>query len=205
MKTSRILVTLCITLGLLQTGCGEDRTIKTVPDKVVDTGKTPVAPPAPPGKQKDLTCPSGWEDFCGGWSVLDSASGGCVGSPTEHMVEDHQFVIGKKGSKVYLFPRDDLESLWNTSKVELTQLTSGGVACLTGKVKLKHAGADAWHRILLTAGTPPTPHPEIGTEVVLNIAFIAEAPSAPMPTSCLVPPESCGAGGDHGGLAHAED
>lgn len=208
MRIPRIVVVVCITLGLTQTGCGEDRTIKDVPTKVTDTGKAPVAPSAPPGKQKDLTCPTGWEEFCGGWTVSESTTES-GGNEADHIDIGDRIVIGEKGSNMWVFPRDtNLQDRWDgEKKIKLEKISAGG-PCLTGKVKLKHDGAVEWHRITFTTEVKSaTGNSEIGDEYRLKIGFVSEAQSTVTPTSCptVIAQGEGGLEPDHGGLAHAED
>jgi hypothetical protein len=224
MKTNVTAVIACVTVGLLLAGCEQGKKVESspvaasstaaAPSPPADLQATPAATPTPPAtpkrKQRNLTCRSGWEDFCGGWTIYESKldSGG---SGAEHIAVGQRFVIGEKdvaGSKdLYVFPRgSDLKELWgNANRIKLDPIQTDG-PCLTGKVELKHAGLVEWHRVTFTA-EERTPEPEIGKEIELKVDFMAEPQNAPSPSSCpkkMAQPQG-GLALDHGGLAHAED
>jgi hypothetical protein len=199
----------------LLAGCEQDKEAESARAAANSVAATPAAPapsPAtppvvPPGKQTDLGCPSGWEEFCGGWTVYESTAE-VGGDAAEHIGLCARLVIGEKGGNVYAFPRGtELEELWGgVKKVKLDEIATDG-PCLIGKIKLKHDGMDKWHRVTFTTTTEASPDPEIGDEVKLHIAFVAEAEATPPPASC---PTTIAQGQDdlspdHGGLAHAED
>ena len=170
------------------------------------TEEVSVAAVAPPpvvlaGRhQRNLTCATGYEDFCGGWTI-ESADAGLA---AKHIALNDKFVIGQKGQPTWLFARQSLMSRWNnTSKIRLYEFPD----CLAGKVHLvSHGGDHEWHQITITREV--TMVPEIGEEVGLEICFeVAEEQNANPPTSCTLdcPPVNPESPKDHGGIAHGND
>lgn len=160
----------------------------------------------PPGKQKELTCPTGWEDFCGGWTIVDNifADGGTYEDHVSPRLND-RFVVGEKANRLHLFPRDDMKVKWGP-QVELEQVTKGG-KCLIGKVRLGHPDPDKRHYIKLTAGFGfPEGANVVGREVVLSVQFHGPLEQQPDTCSWPLPPNAPTAmKRDHNGIVHAED
>ncbi len=160
----------------------------------------------PHGKQKELTCPADWEDFCGGWTIVDNifADGGTYEEHLSPSAND-RFVVGEKGNRLFLFPRGDLRDRWGP-QVQLDQVTQGGM-CLIGRVRLGHPDPVRWHYIKLTAGFGfPEGANVVGEEVVLSVQF--RGPLEEQPDSCawpLPPTAATAMNRDHNGIVHAED
>jgi len=160
----------------------------------------------PHGKQKELTCPAGWEDFCGGWMIVDDIFDD-GGTYQEHLSpsRNDRFVVGEKGRRLSLFPRDDLRDKWGP-QVPLEQVNKEGM-CLIGRVRLGHPDLVKWHYIKLTAGSGfPEGANVVGEEIVLSVQF--RGPLEVQPDSCAWPPPPSGATAmnrDHNGIVHAED